>query len=88
MNKAKVLWFNDEKGFGYCQEEASGEEIFIHYSTIESKNPHKTLKSGQTIYIEVCSRNNKLCADKIYLLIPKKKDKKKSTRTNSNSLSI
>lgn len=30
-----VLWFNDEKGFGFI--EFKGKEIFIHYSTIQQE---------------------------------------------------
>lgn len=88
MNKAKVLWFNEQKGYGYCVEEASNEKIFIHYSAIESNDDFKTLKDNQSIYFEATERNGMLCADKIYPIKPKKKGQRKQTRINSNSHSI
>ena len=65
MNKAKVLWFNDYKGHGYCLEESTQQEVFIHYSAIEGPDGFKTLKNGQEIFIEICLRNGKMCANRI-----------------------
>tara|TARA_Y100001936_G_C16049351_1_gene656761 strand:- start:1396 stop:1662 length:267 start_codon:yes stop_codon:yes gene_type:complete len=88
MNKAKVLWFNNQKGYGYCVEETSGEEVFIHYSTIKSEQEVKTLEDGQIVYLELIKLNNKLCANNVIPIDRKKKEPKKPTKTSSNSLSI
>lgn len=32
MNKGKVKFFNESKGFGFINDEASGKEYFVHVS--------------------------------------------------------
>ncbi|ALI97758.1 cold-shock protein [Rufibacter tibetensis] len=32
MNKGTVKFFNDEKGFGFIKDAASGQEYFVHVS--------------------------------------------------------
>ena len=49
--KAKVKWFNNEKGYGFIEQEGQ-EDIFIHYSNIE-KDGYKTLKEGQMVEFEL-----------------------------------
>ena len=44
----KVKWFNNDKGYGFI-EYKENEDIFVHYSTIESDG-YKTLSEGQ--YVE------------------------------------
>ena len=44
----RVKWFNNEKGYGFI-EYKENEDIFVHYSTIESDG-FKTLSEGQ--YVE------------------------------------
>ena len=51
MAKGKVKWFNDAKGFGFIQRE-SGEEIFVHYSAIQSDG-HRTLSEGQEVEFDL-----------------------------------
>lgn len=49
MNSAtgKVKWFNEAKGFGFI-EQASGDDVFVHFSQIQSTG-FKTLKEGQQV---------------------------------------
>ncbi|MDY7218096.1 cold-shock protein [Denitrificimonas sp. JX-1] len=46
-----VKWFNDEKGFGFIQQE-SGPDVFAHFSAIQSEG-FKTLAEGQRVQFEV-----------------------------------
>ena len=46
-----VKWFNDEKGFGFIEQE-SGKDVFVHYSAI-SGNGRKTLYEGQKVTMTV-----------------------------------
>jgi CspA family cold shock protein len=48
-----VKWFNDEKGFGFIQQE-SGKDVFVHHSAIQG-NGRKTLHEGQRVTMTVVS---------------------------------
>ncbi|MBP1585300.1 MAG: cold-shock protein, partial [Lachnospiraceae bacterium] len=36
MNKGTVKWFNASKGYGFITDEASGKDVFVHFSGINS----------------------------------------------------
>ena len=36
MNNGTVKWFNAEKGYGFITNDATGEEVFVHFSSIPS----------------------------------------------------
>ena len=46
-----VKWFNNEKGYGFI-DHATGEDIFVHYSAIQSEG-YKTLDDGQEVSFDV-----------------------------------
>jgi len=46
-----VKWFNDEKGFGFIEQEA-GKDVFVHYSAIIGDG-RKTLQDGQLVTMTV-----------------------------------
>jgi CspA family cold shock protein len=48
MATGTVKWFNDSKGFGFISPEAGGDDLFAHFSAIQS-NGFKTLKEGQRV---------------------------------------
>jgi CspA family cold shock protein len=47
-----VKWFNDSKGFGFISPDGGGEDLFAHFSTIQSQG-FKTLKEGQRVSFEI-----------------------------------
>jgi cold shock protein len=47
----KVKWFNDNKGFGFIEQE-SGQDIFVHYSEIQGDG-YRTLSEGETVEFEI-----------------------------------
>ncbi len=51
-NKGKVKWFNDAKGYGFIEQEAGGEDVFVHFSAIQMDG-FKTLAEGQEVEFEV-----------------------------------
>lgn len=51
MLKGTVKWFNAKKGFGFITGE-DGEDLFVHYSAIETDG-FKTLDEGQQVTYEV-----------------------------------
>ena len=46
-----VKWFNDEKGFGFIEQEG-GSDVFVHYSAINADG-RKTLNDGQQVTMTV-----------------------------------
>jgi len=47
-----VKWFNDAKGFGFIEPEGGGEDVFAHFSAIQSEG-FRTLKQGGRVSYEV-----------------------------------
>ncbi|BBF45231.1 cold shock protein CspA [Lachnospiraceae bacterium KM106-2] len=56
MNKGTVKWFNSEKGFGFITNDATGEDIFVHFTGIASEG-FKTLEEGQNVTFDVTTGN-------------------------------
>ena len=52
MATGTVKWFNDEKGFGFITPDTGGEDLFAHFSAIQSDSGFKTLKEGQKVIFE------------------------------------
>ena len=46
-----VKWFNDEKGYGFIQQE-DGPDVFVHYRAINSEG-RRSLKEGQNVTFNV-----------------------------------
>lgn len=52
MATGKVKWFNNAKGYGFILPEGGGEDLFVHYSSIQMEG-YKTLKAGQDVDFDV-----------------------------------
>ena len=48
MNNGTVKWFNATKGYGFITNDATGEEVFVHFSGIVADG-YKTLEDGQKV---------------------------------------
>ena len=51
MAKGKVKWFNDQKGFGFIEQEG-GTDCFVHHSSIQGEG-FKTLAEGEEVEFDV-----------------------------------
>ena len=48
MSNGTVKWFNAEKGYGFITNADNGEDVFVHYSSIQTDG-FKTLQEGQDV---------------------------------------
>jgi len=53
MRTSTVKWFDAEKGYGFIHHPDEGEDVFVHYSNIESDDDFKTLQSDQEVRFEM-----------------------------------
>jgi CspA family cold shock protein len=51
MARGKVKWFNEQKGFGFIEQD-TGTDVFVHYSAIQGAG-FKTLAEGDEVEFDV-----------------------------------
>jgi cold shock protein len=51
MAKGKVKWFNEQKGFGFIEQD-NGTDVFVHYSSVKGEG-FKTLAEGDAVEFDV-----------------------------------
>ena len=52
MAQGAVTWFNAEKGFGFIAQDGGGQDVFVHYSAIETDG-YRSLDENQRVEFEV-----------------------------------
>ena len=63
MAEGTVLWFDDERGIGFIKT-ISGEEVFVHHSSIEMQG-FRSLSQGDQVSFSVEGTNRGLEAKNV-----------------------
>lgn len=66
MRKGRVKWFNENKGYGFIEQE-EGEDVFVHFSVIEDEG-FRTLTEGAEVEFEAVAGEKGLQATKVIKL--------------------
>ena len=52
MPSGRIKWFNEERGFGFIEQDGVESAVFVHKSAIQSTDS-RTLQEGQTVEFDV-----------------------------------
>ena len=64
MPEGVVRWFSNEKGFGFIAPDEGGDDLFVHYSAIQSTG-YKSLEENQRVSFVVTEGRKGPQADQV-----------------------
>ena len=62
-----VKWFNDAKGFGFITQDGGGEDLFVHFRSIQSSG-FKSLQEGQKVSYVAVKGQKGMQADQVRVI--------------------
>lgn len=67
MAQGIVKWFNVEKGYGFIAVDGGGDDVFVHYSQIDSAG-FRSLNEGQRVTFAVGQGPKGAQAEKVHAI--------------------
>lgn len=64
MAQGVIKWFDNKKGFGFIAQEGGGQDVFVHFSSIQGEG-FKTLEEGDRVEFEVLQSDKGLKASNV-----------------------
>ena len=64
MLQGVIKWFDNKKGFGFIAQEGGGQDVFVHFSSIQGDG-FKTLEEGDKVEYEVAQSDKGLKASNV-----------------------
>lgn len=69
MPVGKVKWFDNKKGYGFITQDASGEDLFVHHTSLQGHG-YKTLNQGDEVSFDVTQGPRGLAATAVRVVNP------------------
>ena len=67
MPEGKVKWFNEQKGFGFIEQEDGGKDVFVHHTAIMADG-FRSLSEGQKVQFDVTRGPKGLQAQNVQII--------------------
>jgi len=68
MATGKIKWFSNEKGFGFITPDNGGDDVFAHFTAIQSNGGFRTLTENQPVRYDLTQGQKGLQASNIETL--------------------